>query len=279
MNYSSLYLQIVLSSFQIVESISEARPDLDPLIAQVHREGPIISHSASPWDECLSKVVHIMHTSIQNPHRVSESRHGVINAEFSSSGHQESSLLFRDCLRALQVAIELSRPSAKASTYQRSLASSASMQEFMQRRQNPPLRIIVQKFVDGKPDEIEETILIVQFLNTYADTKRGAQHLYSENIFQHLQMNQDITRAIQSTEDNCYVQGRAGESSLDGEPMSFRDKRNPYHILWCQVLLLIRTLNKHLLDEDSNIGVLEDNRGHNLDPQTYLRSLMSFLLS
>ena len=146
-----------------------------------------------------------MHTSIQNPHRVSESHHGASNAEFSSSDGQGSSLLFRDCLRALQVAIELSRPSAKASPYQRSLASSASMQEFMQRRQNPPLRIIVQKFVDGKSNDIEESIMIVQFLNTYADNKRGAQHLYSENIFQHLQTNRDIRYAIQSAEDNCYV--------------------------------------------------------------------------
>jgi len=42
MNYSSLYLQIVLSSFQIVESISEAMPRLDPLVAQAHPNGSII---------------------------------------------------------------------------------------------------------------------------------------------------------------------------------------------------------------------------------------------
>ena len=81
-------------------------------------------------------------------------------------------MLFRNCLRALQVAIEI---------------SPKGVQELVEEQQNPPLRIIIQKLVDSRSNEIEETILIIQFLNTYAQNKRGAQHLYAESIFQHLQ--------------------------------------------------------------------------------------------
>jgi hypothetical protein len=47
------------------------------------------------------------------------------------------------------------------------LMSENSIQEFMHKRGNQPLRIIIQRFIDTNIN-LDETILIVQFLNTYA---------------------------------------------------------------------------------------------------------------
>ena len=51
--------------------------------------------------------------------------------------------------------------------------------------------------------------------------------------------------------------------------------RDEHHIVWCHVLLLIRSLSTHLLDE--NQVILE--YGMHIDPETYLRSLIGFLSS
>jgi hypothetical protein len=86
----------------------------------------------------------------------------------------EESKLFLQCLRTLQVAIDL--------------LSEADM-----RRENA-IKIITQRLNNIKGTsqaDMKETIQILQFLNTYAQPKRGSYHL-AEQIFQHLRHNQCI---------------------------------------------------------------------------------------
>lgn len=103
--------------------------------------------------------------------------------------------------------------------------------------------------------DVEETILILQFLNTYAGPRKGAYHLFAENIFQHLQMNKCV-----------YDQGNFYKNDSN---------RDENHIVWCHVLLLIRSLSTHLLDENKVIL----DYGMHIDSETYLRSLIGFLSS
>ena len=60
--------------------------------------------------------------------------------------------------------------------------------------------------------------------------------------------------------------------------------RNPFHILWCKVLRLIRTLNENLLDDE--VSGLTSSQVQQVtymvqrfDQQVYLRTLRNFLTS
>jgi len=78
--------------------------------------------------------------------------------------------LFQTCVRVLQVSIDL--------------LSERSVQEFMDHRsRNQPLGLVIKRLIDAKNCNVEETIMIVQFLNTYAQSRHGALHLFTENIF------------------------------------------------------------------------------------------------
>lgn len=79
-----------------------------------------------------------------------------------------------------------------------------------------------------------------------------------ENIFQYLTQNESINNA---KKEDFYSQGR--------------DSRNASHMLWCHVLLLIRTLNSNLLDSQSEevVGNSES------DVHTYLKKLVGYLHS
>lgn len=46
-----------------------------------------------------------------------------------------------------------------------------------------PLGLVIKRLIDTKAPNVRETIMIVQFLNTYAQSRHGAVHLYSENVF------------------------------------------------------------------------------------------------
>lgn len=160
---------------------------------------------------CLAQIVRVMASAGDS----------VVVEQAGVEKRDETSTLFNNCLRILEVGINL--------------LSESGMQEFMQKGMNQPLRIIIQRFVDTNSANVHDTIRIVQFLSAYAQSKRGAQHLYSENIFQHLQMN----RCIQAVNQHDFY--------CDGSTRS--ESRNPYHMLLCQVLLLLRTLNDHMLVE------------------------------
>ena len=80
-----------------------------------------------------------------------------------------------------------------------------------------------------------------------------------ENILQYLSMSQTINNAKFK---DLYEADSRSESI-----------RNPYHVLWCHVLLLIRTLNLNLLDEGSE-DILASSE---VDSHTYLKKLIVFM--
>jgi len=60
---------------------------------------------------------------------------------------------------------------------------------------NKPLRTIIGRFIDSQLQDVEESILVIEFLITYADLQGGALHLFSENIFVHLLKNKCVAKA------------------------------------------------------------------------------------
>lgn len=65
----------------------------------------------------------------------------------------------------------------------------------MSKKVNPPLSVIIQKLNSQNATQVEETILIVQFLNTYANQMAGALHLFEENVLQYIQQNSCVVQA------------------------------------------------------------------------------------
>lgn len=103
---------------------------------------------------------------------------------------------------------------------------------------NQPLRIIIQRLIGQDSSDVESAIEIVQFLISYAELETGSEYLMRENVLQYLFMNQCM---INAKMQDLYMQ------TADNE-----ETRNPHHILWCQMLLLIRTLASNLLDGSSS---------------------------
>jgi hypothetical protein len=83
--------------------------------------------------------------------------------------------MFNKCLRILQV--------------QTNLLSAKTLSQQMRKNLNSPLGIVISKFIDSNNQEVEDTILILQFFCFYAGTKEGALHLYNENIYHHFTRN------------------------------------------------------------------------------------------
>lgn len=102
----------------------------------------------------------------------------------------------------------------------------------MRKQDCPPLKVIVQRFLNNQ-STIEEKIKIVEFLTAYTRVDQGAEHLNQENILKNLSISSLMTLMNQ----------------VDFYVVETESKRNPIHILWCHVLLLIRTLNLYLLPE------------------------------
>ena len=83
---------------------------------------------------------------------------------------------------------------------------------------------------------IEDKIKIVEFLTAYARIDQGADHLQQENILKSLGLTQVV--ALVNQVDFYLLEVGQHEA-----------KRNPVHVLWCHLLLLIRTLNHLQMSE------------------------------
>lgn len=147
--------------------------------------------------------------------------------------------MFKDCLAIFTVTINL--------------LSQGALMEFMNQSINAPLKIIIQKLIICEASEIEDIIEIIQFLTTYAEIPSGSEHLVRENILQYLSMNQCI---LNSKMQDLYTTKSNGDQV-----------RNPMHILWCHVLVLIRTINSNVIDQSQLSSV---------DQQDYLKKLFQF---
>lgn len=86
---------------------------------------------------CLSQVVRVM-ASIGDTAET---------AQAGAEHHNEASMLFNNCLRILELGINL--------------LSESSMQEFMQKGMNQPLRIIIQRFIGTNSASVQDAIRIV----------------------------------------------------------------------------------------------------------------------
>lgn len=136
----------------------------------------------------------------------------------------------------------------------------------------------MQRLIDCQKGDVREVIQIVELLNSYAQYASGAAHLYRQNILTHLLQNQCVAEIA-----------NAQFYSKDADQQSSRDasvRRDPYSILWCHILLLIRSLNMHLLEDDGYTGapisakqddMVMNQEAMRIDPQTYLKSLLHFL--
>jgi hypothetical protein len=159
--------------------------------------------------------------------------------------------LFKGLVRTLQMALDLLEEDAAS---------------LMRKLTNQPLRPIVHRLVDSS--DPEEVIAIVGMLNSYAESSRGSLHLFSENLLTHLAKNPLLAR-VRLVE--FYTQDATKAET-----------RNPVHILWCQVLLLIRTLNGRLLEEGldgvpANDPVLQV--AANFSPAAVIKNELSFFNS
>jgi hypothetical protein len=115
------------------------------------------------------------------------------------------------------------------------LISSDSMLLFMKKQDtSSPMKVIVTRFIQNATT-VEEKIQIIEFLTSYARVRFGAEHLWGENIIKNLGMSTLVNLVNQI--DFYTFDGAAG----DHEP-----RRNSLHILWCNMLLFLRTLN-HIL--------------------------------
>jgi hypothetical protein len=102
----------------------------------------------------------------------------------------------------------------------------------MRKQDLSPVKIIITKFL-STTSTVEEKIKIIDFFTSYARTDLGSEHLHQENILKNL----GITSLVGLVNQIDFYTG-------DGEA-----KRNSVHILWCHILLFIRTLNHVLLPE------------------------------
>ena len=118
--------------------------------------------------------------------------------------------------------------------------SQTGLSQLMKKQGDKPLRILVGKLLE-KDVTSEEASTILELLINYAATATGATHLSKCQILDSL-FKANIMQRL--NEQDLYVskqmKSTAGESSL-------RQIRNPAHVHWCQLLLLLRTLNNSLL--------------------------------
>lgn len=119
-----------------------------------------------------------------------------------------------------------------------SILSSGNINQFMRRQETSPIKAILAKY-NSNQCTVEERIKIVEFLTTYARYDDGAEHLRHENILKGLSIGSLMTTMNDS---DFYLSDSVPTGDAINQP-----KRNPLHILWCQALLFIRTLNHQLL--------------------------------
>jgi hypothetical protein len=105
----------------------------------------------------------------------------------------------------------------------------------MHKQETSPLKVILNKFNQASTT-VEEKIKIVEFLTSYARIDQGAEHLMHENILKNLGISQLMGLVNQI---DFYLL-ELGQTEA---------KRNPLHILWCHLLLFMRTLNHILMSE------------------------------
>ena len=133
---------------------------------------------------------------------------------------------FKQCLAIMQQSLQL--------------LTKENLKLFMDRN-NQPLRVVLQKFISPSVS-IEDSIQIAKFYINYANTHMGAKHLFAENIMHCITVNTHVTLIDQQ---DYYLTNHKGEQY-----------RNPSHILWNMCLILIRTLNDHLIDNPDYLKAL-----------------------
>jgi hypothetical protein len=94
----------------------------------------------------------------------------------------------------------------------------------MKKQDSMALRVMIGRLADQGHE-------ILSVLTSYASSERGAMHLHELNILRDLNEHQCM-----KTRDPVYKSEKV-------------QVRNPAHILWCQMLVLTRTLNQTLIDE------------------------------
>lgn len=111
----------------------------------------------------------------------------------------------------------------------------------MKKQGDTPMKVILGKLMekDVTPDEVAT---ILQLLINYASTATGAIHLNKCNILETL-FKSNIMQRLNDQE--LYI-SKQQKNNAGGS--SFAQIRNPSHIHWCQLLLLMRTLNETLLE-------------------------------
>ena len=112
----------------------------------------------------------------------------------------------------------------------------------MKKEEDQPMKVIIGKLLESDVTDEEITTILQLFIN-YASTRAGAIHLSEMRVLDSL-FRANIMQQL--NEQDAYISRQkknwAGQSSQ-------QQVRNPAHIHWCQVLLLIRTMNEHLTED------------------------------
>ncbi|TNV74214.1 hypothetical protein FGO68_gene15190 [Halteria grandinella] len=113
------------------------------------------------------------------------------------------------------------------------LLSPQNVSVFMKRQENPPIKVILNRY-NSTNATLEERVRIIEFFVTYCRVEDGAEHLRQDSLLKALSLGSLMTAM---NDADFYL-----TETPTSEP-----KRNPLHILWCHTLLLLRTLNHMLL--------------------------------
>ena len=111
----------------------------------------------------------------------------------------------------------------------------------MKKQDNQPMKVIIGKLLE-KDVTHEEITTILQLLINYSMSEPGAMHLSKLKVLETL-FKSNIMQRI--NEQDLYfskqLKNQQGRTSM-------QQVRNPSHIHWCQMLILIRTMNETLLE-------------------------------
>lgn len=113
------------------------------------------------------------------------------------------------------------------------LLSNPNINTFMRKQENPPIKVILNRY-NNSTCTVDEKVRIVEFFINYCRIEDGGEHLRQESILKALSIGSLMN--IMNEADFYLVETSTAEP-----------KRNPVHILWFQTLLLMRTLNHILL--------------------------------
>ncbi|CDW91447.1 UNKNOWN [Stylonychia lemnae] len=126
-------------------------------------------------------------------------------------------------------------PGLQILTLALNLISNDKLISFFKRTQNNPLNIVISRFNNAATSLLECT-KIVEFFMNLIKVDQGAELINDSNIILNSSIGSFVSRL---KNQSLYVSENVDQ------------KRNPLHVLWCFILLFIRSLNQKLIKDNN----------------------------